>query len=849
MQPLAIKRLLSCLLGALMPVSLAIWAAQGEGPETPFQDLLVRWNDTLDFTERVLTLPHIGKREIRPLLENITVVQESAQGARERAEQELAKHNNLLDALGPPPEEGDPAESADIAAKRNAITQQVARYDGQVKQSNVVFARATNLLGQIADVEIGTLARLLSKRSPPPLSPGILTNAVKQLPERLQGLGREGVEWWSQKDFVPERGTRVMFLLVTSLAILIAWWGARYWLLRRYGRDATSHGPTTPHRKLVATLVESVARVVLPVLAVLLLTFMVIYILILGHELRSIVNRLAIAALHFVIITGLSKTILAPRYPSMRMTTFSDQAAIQLDRSLTLFAGTAFVFYLVMAVSGVAMVEPLLVTWLVETQAPAELSAVVGMTALLVLGMLLLKLLRPSNWRFIDADTDPPSTCPPSAIYRLLFNFARAGLIISIIAGAFGYLNFGLFVSKRIVWTLALLGVAWLIHGLVAAGTKLATSDANTVGAWVRQRLSIGDAGGTRLVFWLVLLADVLLFLTVAMMILLIWGMPWTEVKPIFTGLADGIEIGNFEFSLFNVAFAIIVFVALAIGVRLLQRLLSNRILVQTSLDIGVRDALTAGVGYVGIVLAVLITFSVLGLNLGELAIIFGALSVGIGFGLQHTVNNFVSGLILLVQRPIKAGDWIVIGNNEGYVKHINVISTEIQTFDNASLIVPNSNLVTTEVMNWMHKSKVGRVIIPVGVSYGSNPEQVREVLLKCADENSEVLGRPVPQVIFREFGNSSLDFELRFYIRDIDGRLRTASDLRFAIKKAFDEAGIEIPFPQRDIHIRDVISEADTPDSDRLASSSGEQTKITRIHRSTQGQVPAGDDKLETKE
>ncbi len=847
MQPLA-KIVLSCLLGALMPLSLSVWAAQGDVPETPFEDLLVRWNSTLEFTERALKLPRIGKREIRPLLENITVVQESAQKARERAEKEVARHSKLLDALGLPPEEGEPPETAAIAAKRSAITQRIVRYDGQVKQSNVVFARATGLLGQIADVEIGTLSRVLSQRSRSPFSPGILVDAAQQLPERLQKLGRAGAEWWSQEDLVEERGTRVMLLLVASLAIISAWRVTRYWLLRRYGRDANFQGPAL-HDQLAAALVECAARVVLPVVAVLLLTFVTLYFSNLAQESRLFVNRVTVAALQFVMITGLSAVTLAPRAPNWRLTTFTDQAAVKLDYALWLFAGTAFFIHLLMAMSGVAMVEPLLATWLTETQAPAELSGVVGMTALLVLGTLLLNVLRPINWRFVEADADPPSTRPPPAGYRLLLNLARVGLIVSIIAGALGYLNFGLFVSKRIVWTLALLGVAWLMHGLVATGTRLATSKANAVGAWVRQRLGVGDAGGARLVFWIVLLADVLLFLAMSMVILLLWGIPWTEVKPIFLALADGIEIGSFEFSLLNIAIAISVFVTLAIGIRLLQRLLSSRILVQTSLDIGVRDALTSGVGYVGIVFAVLITFSVLGLNLSQLAIIFGALSVGIGFGLQHTVNNFVSGLILLIQRPIKAGDWIVLGSNEGYVKRINVISTEIQTFDNASLIVPNSNLVTSEVVNWMHKSKVGRVIIPVGVSYGSEPERVRDVLLNCVNENSEVLSRPAPQVIFTEFGNSSLDFELRFYIRDIDRRLRTASDLRFAIKKAFDEAGIEIPFPQRDIHIRDLTSEAGVHDSGRLTSSSGETTKITRIHGANQGGAPAGDDKRETKD
>ena len=152
---------------------------------------------------------------------------------------------------------------------------------------------------------------------------------------------------------------------------------------------------------------------------------------------------------------------------------------------------------------------------------------------------------------------------------------------------------------------------------------------------------------------------------------------------------------------------------------RLIQGILSNRILVQTRLDVGVRDAVTAGVGYVGVVVAVLVSLSLIGFNFGDIALIFGALSIGIGFGLQHVVNNFISGLVLLVQRPIKSGDGIVGGSgadaSEGYVKRINVISTEITTFDNATIIVPNNQLMTMEVMNWTHRGRLGRVKVPVG--------------------------------------------------------------------------------------------------------------------------------------
>ena len=190
-----------------------------------------------------------------------------------------------------------------------------------------------------------------------------------------------------------------------------------------------------------------------------------------------------------------------------------------------------------------------------------------------------------------------------------------------------------------------------------------------------------------------------------------------------------------------------------------------------------------------------------------NLAIIAGALSVGIGFGLQNIVNNFVSGLILLFERPIRRGDWIVAGNTEGFVKSINIRSTQIETFDHADVIVPNSELISQQVTNWMLADRYGRVVVPVGVSYDADPEQVRDILLGIAEAHPLVLKNhhtlPGPNVLFRQFGESSLDFELRFFITQVDQRLSTISQINFEIFRAFRREGIEIPFPQRDLHLR----------------------------------------------
>jgi small-conductance mechanosensitive channel len=230
---------------------------------------------------------------------------------------------------------------------------------------------------------------------------------------------------------------------------------------------------------------------------------------------------------------------------------------------------------------------------------------------------------------------------------------------------------------------------------------------------------------------------------------------------------------------------------------------MTERIFPQTGLDAGVRNSLSAGFGYVGIAIAAMLAVSALGLDLANIALIAGALSVGIGFGLQNIVNNFVSGLILLIERPIKVGDWINVGGHEGHVKQINVRATEIETFQRASVIVPNSELLSTAVINWTHKDSYGRAEVSVGVAYGSDVEKVIKILRACLDGHKEILTWPEPSVIFQNFGDSSLDFTVRGYIANVELRIFVQSELRVAIDRAFAEAGIEIPFPQRDVHIK----------------------------------------------
>jgi potassium efflux system protein len=237
---------------------------------------------------------------------------------------------------------------------------------------------------------------------------------------------------------------------------------------------------------------------------------------------------------------------------------------------------------------------------------------------------------------------------------------------------------------------------------------------------------------------------------------------------------------------------------------------LNTKWLVETHMEPSAREALVTTFGYVAVGVAALISLSLAGISFSNLAIIAGALSVGVGFGLQNIVNNFVSGIIMLVERPVRSGDWIVVGNTEGIVQRISIRSTTIRTFDRADVIVPNSDLISGQVTNWTLGNTWGRAKVQVGVAYGSDIDTVTELLLDVAKSHADVvkgnLSLPDPYVLFLEFGDSSLNFELRAIIRDVNRRLHVISDLNRAINTVFNAHGIEIPFPQRDLHFREPL-------------------------------------------
>ena len=379
-------------------------------------------------------------------------------------------------------------------------------------------------------------------------------------------------------------------------------------------------------------------------------------------------------------------------------------------------------------------------------------------------------------------------------------------LVVAILADLGGYTNLSGWLMRSVFGSLFFI-VVIVILGSLSSDLLEGLEYGHT--PWqrrMRRIIGLTPEGHITGFFWVRLLVSLGWWSLLLLLLIFIWDLSASMVEEIRVIFTNGFTVGSLKIIPARIVFALASLGVLVALSAWFQGQMRKRWLSKMPMERGAREAMITMIGYVGVAIAILVTLGIAGIDYSNLAIIAGALSLGIGFGLQNIVNNFVSGLILLFERPVKTGDWIVVGNTEGHVKRIRIRATQIETFDRADVIVPNSELISGQVTNWMLHDQRGRIRVPIGVAYGTDTQKVKEILLAVADEHPEVVTEgnvPAPQVLFHGFGDSSLDFELRCFIRNIDTRIKVISDLNFAIDAAFRENRIEIPFPQRDLHVK----------------------------------------------
>lgn len=798
MIPQAVGQFARCLFAAILVMAATLAAAQSDPPKQVANQAAV------------LSALQVKVEAIRPKLAEFSgddaalvkvrteleVLAKSVLDVAVAYRPRLAEINGRLSDLGAAPS-GDESEPEAVTADRNRLTEEKKAINlvlGETEDLSVVIGKMIEDIGQRRrDLFAADLTKQQDITSV--FSSDTLTDAQTE----LSTLNRIVRSWFT---FVARFKVQSMlgatfFALLAAAIILI---GGRRLFGDFYRADPAVETPSYLSRLSVAfwsTLLPAASFAVF--LAVTYLLFE--YFKVLRSDIRELLySAFSMAAIVFF-IHRLSKAVLSPSLPNWRLAPVEAKPARLLVYLLTATA-------IVTGLDG-------FMTVVAETLgSPLSLTIAKSFVASVLVGLfvLMISLVRPSGKSVIKSPFDRPSRA-------LLFLLA----LLPLAAALLGYIGLARFITQQIVITGALLITMYLgfksAQSLQAEGA-FATS---RIGGYVAKTFDLGEVAVDRIGVLVSLLINLLVLAIGIPLILLQWRFQWEDIRSFVVRAFNGFTVGSVTISLLGVLTGIAAFIVVFLLTRWFQRWLDSSILSRGKIDSGVRHSIRTAFGYAGLALAALIGISAAGINLSSLALVAGALSLGIGFGLQNIVSNFVSGLILLAERPFKVGDWIVAGNAEGIVKKISVRATEIETFQKQTVILPNSELINAAVGNWTHRNRLGRVDIPVSVAYNSDPVLVQQILLDIARANPHVLKTPEPFVLFRGFGVASLDFDLRVHLADITQSPLVQNDVRFSLIRRFKEAGIETPYPKTEamvarLHAQSEIEKTGEPGQARRA-------------------------------
>jgi len=711
--------------------------------------------------------------------------------SKKRIENTLKFIEKRIEALGEVPENGK--EVALIAQKRKEFTAELATEKARVAEVDILLTRIDELDMTVFNQRHKELLGNILIRVTPLVMPSEFIQATSQFAILFYDVIKSPLDWYRNLSPADSDIVKAKLIPVLLIILFMSWVG--YWLrmllIRKFGYRKDIEYPRYG-RKIFAAFIVAVAYGVIPsfIIGTLLAWLQASSILTTGF-LGVVLRSFLYYALFVIMGRAISRVTFAPYNEKWRLVNVDSAKAKRLTSALYFSVTTVGIMAFLIHIVTVGNYPIELLTFLIAISSAVKAFCIILIT----------KRVFWEDENFPEEEMDggeiEDESCEEdnSFAFRMTFFislFALSAFLLSI----FGYPYLSAYILNHFIFSVliiaALAGVRKSLYEVLHRLLLLRF--------WVktfRMRRRIIN----KIDFWSNLILDPLFILMGLFILLALWGIPTDTLKNLVYSVFMGFTVGGVRVSLISIVLGIVSFFVVLALVKAMRRRLQDNVLARMDIDEGVKHSLSAGFGFVGYIVAVLLAFAIMGGNLTNFALVAGALSVGIGLGLQNIVNNFVSGIILLFERPIKVGDWVVINGEEGKVKQINIRSTEIETFKRASVIIPNANLLSGTVTNLTHSNNWARYGVSVGVAYGSDTEKVKNVLLECAQNHKKVLKKPEPYVVFKDFGSSSLDFELRVYVSDIWSGWLVPSDLRFAINQRFIEEGIEIPFNQMVVH------------------------------------------------
>ncbi|MFD1332258.1 DUF3772 domain-containing protein [Methylopila musalis] len=739
----------------------------------------------LDQIEATLKRESLDDATLGGLRARIEPLATTVDDAVSQLQPQLKAADARLEQMGPAPAEGQPAESPDAAKEREAQTSARQKIDEQIKRGRLLQVEAAQVGDDITQRRRALLAQRLFERSRSLLDPTLWVELTTNASRDLGAVSLIFSDWRAVvgRNLSPASlGTA----LASALIALLLLFPGRRRIISLGNRLALREAPRSHLRRSATAMTLVLGTTLTPALAVFALYQGLKLAGWMPMRVEPLMLALIAAAGFLGLVQGLMRAFLNPRRPAWRLVNLSDAAVAEI-KNQPLWCALVFVLGRLVERFNDLIVASLAVS-IVATGAFAVLNA--GTFALALRRLRAAERIEDAGAQTDAAKAPERFGGPALSLLRLL---AWAAIAVVLLAVATGYVALAQFLANQVIWIATVLALLFLLltfvddlltTGLSAqTGLGRAASEAIGIRASSLEQIGVvlsGVARVTLLGFALIILAAP-------------WGLETTDVFSWLRTAFTGFQIGDITISVAGVLGALaLVFVGFALT-RAVQRWLDRDLLPKTRLDTGLKASINTGVGYLGGLLVIVIAVSYLGFSLDRLAIVAGALSVGIGFGLQSIISNFVSGVILLAERPIKAGDWIVIGSDQGNVRRISVRSTEIELFDRSTLIVPNSDFITKSVKNVTHGAPVGRVQIEITVAADVDPVAVRRILLDTAKAHGSVLGFPEPQVFFNSLGKADNGFTLFASVPSPRQAATVKSDLNFALVKAFKEQGVAI--------------------------------------------------------
>ena len=745
-------------------VALAVLFAHAAFGQESIRPQIDEARKTLEDVDASLKSEQLDDADLRRLRSENDPVDAQLRALIAKVAPQLAAAQKRVDELTPKPGGGDLTDAA--RADLDAAKQKFDALDADVRSARALIVQADDNDSRIAGRRRALFARRTFAQSSSLLSPSLWIGAFADAPGALSVSAGLFHDWWSRLAL-----TQILEFLGVLAGVVLCAAPVGYAARSVITRDGSLADPSRLHRAIAAAA-NALVLAILPLLALGALSFALDALDISDPRLQAFSDALFDALRIVAVANALARATLAPGLPQWRLFAVPEESA-----------RAAFRFWL----GGAAIVG---LTKLLEPIADtvSSLNLVIALRALTsacVAGALIFVLWRGRDAKRAVAQDDVRS------MLRYAGWMSAAALIAAVV---FGYVAFANFSVNQALYVAGVISTLYLFDAVVqSAGDNFV---ANQTKARQQTRRNAGA-----LVQIVILAQGALRLATVALgtvAVLAPWGIQSQDLVGTLREAYLGVQIGGVAVSLTSIFWAIAVFAVAVFISRSVQNWLGSRLLPQTRIDAGLSNSIRIVVGYLGFVVALVLAGGQLGLDFQKVTIVAGALSVGIGFGLQAIVNNFVSGLILLVERVVRVGDWVVVGAEQGFVRKISARATEIETIDRATLIVPNSILVSNSVKNWMYADRVARIVVAVNVAYESDVETVRELLISAAKEQELVMAIPAPLVLFHEFADWALKFQLVCYVDDVLLAERVRSELNFDVLRRMKAADLRIPYPAK---------------------------------------------------